>query len=81
MSRLKPRPTKLPNVLRLRFADSGQEAATHEELGARRQNPNLFCTKRRKDSAPMRVSILRAFIPVPRGRVCYPPPSRVSFVL
>jgi hypothetical protein len=52
MSRLKPRPTKLPNVLRLRFADSGLEAATHEELGARRQNPNLFCTKRRKIRHP-----------------------------
>jgi hypothetical protein len=26
----KPRPTKLPNMLRLGFAGSGQEAATHK---------------------------------------------------
>jgi hypothetical protein len=28
------------------------EATTHKEFLAQSQNPNLFCTKRRKDSAP-----------------------------
>jgi hypothetical protein len=37
---------------RLPFAGSGQEAASHKEFRAQRQNPNLFCISRRKDSAP-----------------------------
>ena len=42
-------------------------------MTAQRQNPNLFCKDRRKDSAPSRVSIVHGFSPVPRGWIRHPP--------
>jgi hypothetical protein len=36
-------------------------------------NPNLFCIKRRKDSAPPRVSIVHGFTPASRGGVRHLP--------
>jgi hypothetical protein len=44
-----------------------------------RQTPNLFCTKRRKDSAPPRVSIAHGSTPVPRGTGSPPPTPPPSF--
>jgi hypothetical protein len=46
-------------------------------MEAERQNPNLFCTNRRKDSAPPRVSTVHRFTPVPRERVGHPPDAKM----
>jgi hypothetical protein len=56
---------------------AGHKAEVSVKPSEAGQNPNLFCTNGRKDSAPPRVSVVQGFTPVPLGRVRHPPPGEV----